>query len=119
MREILAESRLAVEEARARVDKSALKAKIPEILLASRDYRENQLILKHSKLTRELKEAELEKEIHVQDTEAEIDFIMETWSELRDRPAELLREDFCGTASAACEWVRQGAEYKAQGDLGM
>ena len=72
VREILAESRLAVEEARARVDKSALKANIPETLLASRDYRENQLILKQSKLTLELKEAELEKEIRVQDTEAEI-----------------------------------------------
>ncbi len=72
VREILAESRLAVEEARALVDKSALKANIPEILLASRDYRENQLILQQSKLTLELKEAELEKEIRVQDTEAEI-----------------------------------------------
>jgi hypothetical protein len=39
----------------------------------------------------------------VQDTEAEIDFVAETWAELRDRPAELLREDFCGTANTACE----------------
>lgn len=43
----------------------------------------------------------------VQDTEAEIDFIEETWAALRDRPAELLREDFCGTANTACEWVRR------------
>jgi hypothetical protein len=37
----------------------------------------------------------------VQDTEAEIDFVEETWMELRTRPAELLREDFCGTANTA------------------
>ena len=37
----------------------------------------------------------------VQDTEAEIDFIKETWAELRNRPADLLREDFCGTANTA------------------
>ncbi|MEJ2384141.1 MAG: class I SAM-dependent methyltransferase, partial [Xanthomonadales bacterium] len=43
----------------------------------------------------------------VQDPEAEIDFIEETWQNLRDRPAELLREDFCGTALTACEWVRR------------
>ena len=43
----------------------------------------------------------------VQDTEAEIDFVESTWSELRNRPAELLREDFCGTANTACEWVRR------------
>ena len=71
-REILAESRLAVEEARALVDKARLKSEIPESLLASRDYRENQLILEHSKLTMELKEAELESEILLQETESEI-----------------------------------------------
>ena len=43
----------------------------------------------------------------VQDTETERDFIADTWAELRDRPAELLREDFCGTANTACEWVRR------------
>jgi len=51
----------------------------------------------------------------VQDTEAEIDFIMETWSELRDRPAELLREDFCGTANTACEWIRRDPLHYAIG----
>lgn len=44
----------------------------------------------------------------VQDVEAEIDFIEETWNQLRRRPAEVLREDFCGTANTACEWVRRG-----------
>ncbi len=41
----------------------------------------------------------------VQDVEAEIDFVEQTWSELRQRPAVFLREDFCGTANTACEWV--------------
>lgn len=51
----------------------------------------------------------------VQDTEAEIDFVMETWAELRDRPAGLLREDFCGTANTACEWIRRDPQHYAIG----
>lgn len=51
----------------------------------------------------------------VQDTEAEIDFVEETWNELRQRPAELLREDFCGTANTACEWVRRDEHNYAIG----
>jgi hypothetical protein len=51
----------------------------------------------------------------VQDTESEIDFILETWNELRQRPAEFLREDFCGTANTACEWVRRDASHYAVG----
>ena len=70
--DILAESRLAVAEAQALVAKAALKAEIPESLLASRDYRENKLVLQGAKLTLALKEAELVKEIRVQNTEAEI-----------------------------------------------
>ena len=51
----------------------------------------------------------------VQDTEAEIDFVEETWAQLRDRPAELLREDFCGTANTACEWIRRDPAHYAIG----
>jgi len=51
----------------------------------------------------------------VQDTESEIDFVLETWAELRERPAELLREDFCGTANTACEWVRREPWHRAIG----
>ena len=51
----------------------------------------------------------------VQDTAADIDFVEETWHKLRPRPANLLREDFCGTASLACEWVGQGREFQAIG----
>ena len=51
----------------------------------------------------------------VQDVESEIDFVTQTWSELRDRPAEFLREDFCGTANTACEWVCRDANHHAIG----
>lgn len=51
----------------------------------------------------------------VQDVEAEIDFVEQTWSELRRRPAGLLREDFCGTANTSCEWVTRDPEHYAIG----
>mgnify|MGYP000432238504 CR=1 FL=1 len=54
-------------------------------------------------------------ELSVQCAEAEIDFVEETWRALRDRPAELLREDFCGTAATACEWVRRDPLHVAIG----
>jgi len=43
----------------------------------------------------------------VQCVEAEIDFVDETFRELRGRKPKWLREDFCGTANTACEWVRR------------
>ena len=49
----------------------------------------------------------------VQDVESEIDFVEETWAELRQRPAIVLREDFCGTANTSCEWVRRDDEHQA------
>ncbi len=51
----------------------------------------------------------------VQDVEAEIDFVQETFQALRGRDAELLREDFCGTANTACEWIRRGRAHRAIG----
>ncbi|MEM7502128.1 MAG: class I SAM-dependent methyltransferase [Pseudomonadota bacterium] len=51
----------------------------------------------------------------VQNVEHEIEFLQATFRDLRGRTAHLLREDFCGTASAACEWVKQGADYQAIG----
>lgn len=51
----------------------------------------------------------------VQDVETEIDFISQTWSSLRSRRAVFLREDFCGTAAAACEWVRRDSDHVAVG----
>jgi cyclopropane fatty-acyl-phospholipid synthase-like methyltransferase len=43
----------------------------------------------------------------VQCVEAEIDFIDETFADLRRRKAKILREDFCGTANTSCEWVKR------------
>ena len=51
----------------------------------------------------------------VQDVETEIDFVEQTWSELRHRPAVFLREDFCGTANTSCEWVRRDDDHNAVG----
>ena len=54
-------------------------------------------------------------ELSVQNVEHEIEFLQKTFQEIRGRKAYRLREDFCGTASAACQWVRQGEEFQAIG----
>ena len=51
----------------------------------------------------------------VQCVEAEIDFVDQTFKELRDRRALSLREDFCGTAATCCEWVRRRRKNLAFG----
>jgi cyclopropane fatty-acyl-phospholipid synthase-like methyltransferase len=54
-------------------------------------------------------------EASVQNVEEECQFIARTFKQLRGRPAMSWREDFCGTASAACEWVRAGEGRTAVG----
>ena len=54
-------------------------------------------------------------ELSVQNVEHEIGFLQNTFQSLTGRTAYLFREDFCGTASASCQWVRQGADYQAIG----
>ena len=54
-------------------------------------------------------------ELSVQNVENEIEFLQGTFKSLTGRPAHLLREDFCGTASLACEWAKQGSDYQAIG----
>ena len=54
-------------------------------------------------------------EISVQNVEHEVEFLQKTFQEIRGRKAYLFREDFCGTASASCEWVKQGDDYQAIG----
>jgi len=51
----------------------------------------------------------------VQEVEAEIDFVYETWNSLRDRQSVYLREDFCGTAATSCEWVQRSKDHVAIG----
>jgi HlyD family secretion protein len=71
-KEQIAELKLRVEEARAALDKAALKADIPVELLASKDYKENQLLLEYAKVTLALREEELIKEQRIQQTEIKI-----------------------------------------------
>ena len=51
----------------------------------------------------------------VQAVDAEIDFVDETFTDLRERKAKFLREDFCGTANTSCEWVRRRNSNRALG----
>lgn len=49
----------------------------------------------------------------VQDADAEVEFLEETFMRTRGRAAHSLREDFCGTARVACKWVAAGADREA------
>ena len=51
----------------------------------------------------------------VQNVEEECLFISRTFKEIRGRDAKVFREDFCGTASASCEWTRLGDDYRSIG----
>jgi len=51
----------------------------------------------------------------VQNVENEVNFLRDTFTERTGRTAYTFREDFCGTASLACEWVKQGVEFSAVG----
>lgn len=51
----------------------------------------------------------------VQNVEHEVEFLQDTFQKIRGRTAHLYREDFCGTASASCQWVRQGKDFYAIG----
>jgi precorrin-6B methylase 2 len=51
----------------------------------------------------------------VQNVEHEVEFMQTTFQQIRGRKAHLFREDFCGTASVCCQWVRQGEDYQAIG----
>lgn len=51
----------------------------------------------------------------VQAVDVECEFLQDTFRSLRSREALTYREDFCGTASAACEWVRTSPRRSAIG----
>ena len=51
----------------------------------------------------------------VQNVEEECKFVSATFEQIRGRQALSFREDFCGTASAACQWTRLGPEHTAIG----
>jgi len=51
----------------------------------------------------------------VQNSEFELDFIEDTFKEIVGRKPRSMREDFCGTAITACEWVQRDPENTAVG----
>jgi SAM-dependent methyltransferase len=51
----------------------------------------------------------------VQAVDVEVEFLDATFRSLRGRKPISFREDFCGTASAACEWVRSSQDRFAIG----
>jgi len=51
----------------------------------------------------------------VQGVKEEYNFINETFKSLRQRQPHTVREDFCGTASMCCEWVRRDKKNTAIG----
>lgn len=54
-------------------------------------------------------------ESSVQNPKADIDFINREFKKLYGKKPLVLREDFCGTGSMACAWVKQSNEHKAFG----
>ncbi|MDG2424124.1 MAG: class I SAM-dependent methyltransferase [Phycisphaerales bacterium] len=54
-------------------------------------------------------------ELSVQDPEGEIDTIDRIWKDQRGRTASSMREDFCGTAAVAREWVKKRPDNTAVG----
>ena len=52
-------------------------------------------------------------EASVQSIAHEVEFLAGAFTELTGRKALTLREDFCGTAAAACEWVRSSRRREA------
>lgn len=54
-------------------------------------------------------------ELSVQAVEPEIDFVDRVWKQIRGRQASTLREDFCGTFAAACEWIKRRDDNRAIG----
>jgi SAM-dependent methyltransferase len=52
-------------------------------------------------------------ELSVQEPSSECEVMEQIWREIRGRVPRHLREDFCGTAITAVEWVRRGKENTA------
>lgn len=51
----------------------------------------------------------------VQDADTEMEFVADVYRETRGRDARVLREDFCGSGWAACEWARRDSNNRAFG----
>ncbi len=51
----------------------------------------------------------------VQSPETDVEFFRDTYKQIRGRNATILREDFCGTFSLCCEWVKLSSKNRAHG----
>ena len=49
----------------------------------------------------------------VQNVEHEIEFMQETYMNIKGKRAYIYREDFCGTALSSCKWIKQGENFEA------
>lgn len=70
---------------------------------------------KRSKYTAATADRHVLYQLSVQDVESEIDFVDDTFRDLRGKRASRLREDFCGTGNTSCEWVRRRRTNTAVG----
>lgn len=51
----------------------------------------------------------------VQSAETDVAFFRKVYRELKGKEPQVLREDFCGTFSLSCEWVKLRPKYQAVG----
>jgi SAM-dependent methyltransferase len=51
----------------------------------------------------------------VQSVEADLKFFRRIYKKKNGEPFRRMREDFCGTAVLACDWVRRGSKHEAWG----
>jgi len=51
----------------------------------------------------------------VQEPDVEVEFFSRAFKREFDRPAKLLREDFCGTFAICCEWIKSKKDRRAIG----
>jgi len=70
---------------------------------------------KKKKMKAVVRDPHLLYEASVQNPEADLDFFARVFKKRRDRPLRMLREDFCGTALMACDWVRRSEHNHAWG----
>lgn len=63
----------------------------------------------------ELADRHLLYEASVQNVADEVEFLLGTFRQIRGREPMRLREDFCGTGAAACQWVKTAPANEAVG----
>ena len=54
-------------------------------------------------------------ELSVQDPQFEVELAARKYRQRNGRPARVLREDFCGSAAVACQWVSDHEDNRAIG----